>query len=230
MGHSRRRGLCPRAALVFVAWWLSACATTPPVSTVAPPPAWPARAAEIARLDAWDVQARVGIRAGDEGGSVGWHWQRRVDGQRLDFTGPTGKLLFRLDDDASGARAQDADGKHYAARDTESLLYELTGWRLPVAGLQFWARGLPIPEVAHTARFDPQARLIELQQAGWSLNYGDYVRVGALELPRKLELSTAANGDKPIRIKLVVREWLINATAPATPARGTGSNADAAQR
>lgn len=161
------------------------------------------------------MQARVGIRAGEEGGSVGWVWQRRADGQRLDFTGPTGKLLFRLHDDANGARAQDADGKHYAARDTESLLYELTGWRVPVAGLQYWARGLPIPDVAYDARFDAQARLIELTQAGWSLHFGEYAAVDSFELPRKLELHTAAGDDKQIRLKLVIREWQLVDDGPA---------------
>ena len=204
---------------MFVAWFLSACATTQPAGTVAPPPEWPARAAVLARLGAWDVQARVGIRAGDEGGSVGWDWQRRAHNQRLDFTGPTGKLLFRLDEDANGARAQDADGKHYAARDIDSLLHDLTGWRLPVAGLQYWARGLPIPDIPYDARFDAQARMIELTQAGWSLIYREYAAVDAVDLPRKLELHALASDGRQIRLKLVVRAWRLGegATAVSPP-------------
>ena len=173
--------------------------------------------AAIERLSEWDVHARVGIRAGDDGGSVGWDWQRREDGQRLDFTGPTGRLLFRLYDDVSGAHAQDADGKQYAARDVESLLFELTGWRLPVAGLQYWARGLPIPDIPYDARFDAQARLVQLTQAGWSLLYHDYASVGALDLPRKFELQTLANGERAIRLKIVIREWRPVQLAPPPP-------------
>lgn len=174
-----------------------------------PPSAWPARAADLEQLKAWEVRARVGVRTGQEGGSVGWHWQRRADSQQLDFTGPTGKLLFRLHEDAAGARAQDADGKQYFAPDTQALLAELTGWQLPVAGLEYWARGLPIPTLAHAARFDPQARLSELTQAGWSIRFLDYVPVGARELPRKLELRSAGSDEAEIKLKIVISDWLI---------------------
>lgn len=149
---------------------------------------------------------------------MGWHWQRRADAQQLDFTGPTGKLLFRLNEDASGARAQDADGKQYTAADTQTLLAELTGWQLPVAGLAYWARGLPIPNQAHDARFDAQARLIELTQAGWSIRFLDYLALGARELPRKLELRTTGSGDAEIKLKIVIGDWLLtDASTPGKP-------------
>lgn len=150
---------------------------------------------------------------------MGWDWQRRVDGQWLDFTGPTGKLLFRLHDDVQGARAQNADGKQYAAGDVEALLLELTGWRLPVAGLQYWARGLPIPGMPYDARFDARARLLQLTQAGWSLVYREYASVGALELPRKFELETLARDERAIRVKVVIREWRLAdvAALPLSP-------------
>lgn len=191
---------------------LHACTVTPERPLAAEvAPAWRARSAQLEVIDSWELQGRVAVRAGNEGGQMSLHWRQRPASQVLDFSGPLGKRLFHLTQDAHGAQARTSDGTVHQASDAQMLIENLTGWRLPVAALQYWLRGLPLPAVAAATQFDREARLVELMQAGWRVQFLDYMRVEAYELPRKLALSHSADASTAadIEVKLAIERWIL---------------------
>jgi len=97
---------------------------------------------------------------------------------------------------------RDADGKKIRAADAEGLLLQTTGWELPVTGLRYWVRGLPVPRVYASERRDVQGRLLALEQSGWAISYIRYHFIEGVGWPAKLRL---ARDD--VTVKLVIDEW-----------------------
>jgi len=103
---------------------------------------------------------------------------------------------------AAGVVLIDADGKIIRADDAESLLLQTIGWRLPVAGLKYWVRGLAVPGVYASERRDLQGRLLALGQSGWAVSYVRYHSIEGVGWPAKLRL---ARDD--VTLRLVIDEW-----------------------
>lgn len=198
----------PRLALLLVVL-LSGCAA--PVRPPGPESLalWQARQARLATLDTWDLRGRLGVRAGDDGGQASLRWQRRGDRHELDLGAPLGRGMLRFSADATAARARDAEGRTYQAADLSTLVFNLTGWRIPVARLQYWVRGLAAPGAAAVPVLDEAGRLRLLEQAGWRVRIPDYMESGGFELPRRVLLSYPGDdsGVPPIELKLVIESW-----------------------
>lgn len=176
-----------------------------------------ARRAALQSIARWDLRGRVGVRLPDEGAQASLRWRHGDDGEQIDLTGPFGGGHARLQFDARGARLTDARGREHHDADAEALLLRATGWHVPLGGLTYWIRGLPIPEVASAEEIDEYGRLRLLRQLGWDIEFLSYDRVGAHQLPSKLFLARrlpghAADADNArIEVRLVVNSWDIGA-------------------
>jgi outer membrane lipoprotein LolB len=188
------------------AWWfglllLSACATRPP----APPAeraAWQAHRAALETLTHWQVQGRVGVRAGDEGWNASFDWQQQDQEYRIRLRGPFGQGAVELHGNEQGVWLKQADRPAVFALDPETLLEKETGWWLPVSGLNFWLRGLPVPGGPSQYRWDEQGSLAHLEQKGWQIDYRSYRQAGAFRLPDRISIE----GDA-LRVKFVIDAW-----------------------
>jgi outer membrane lipoprotein LolB len=185
---------------------LTACTVAPTRPQAEREQLWQARSAQLAHIDAWDLEGRLAVHAGDQGGQMALRWHRQGETEEVDITGPLGKRLLQLVQDASGARAVDADRRTYAGRDAQSLLFEATGWQIPLSGLNYWVLGLPIPGVPHEQRLDDEGRLESLRQLGWTVRFLDYGRYQGVELPRRLFLEIP---DPALELRLVVQAWTL---------------------
>lgn len=197
-------------SLLFVVSF-TGCALAPPQPPEAVHAAWQARQARLQTVQAWELQGRLAVRAGDQGGHMGLRWRRQPDHDVIDLTGPLGKPLLQLQRDARGAWVRDAEQKTYAAPDPESLVFDLTGWRLPLTGLPYWVRGLPLPDVPMREELDAYGRLKSLHQLGWEVQFQEYATHHGWELPRKLLLrrtETDASGP-PVELRLVIGQWAL---------------------
>lgn len=208
---ARARGLRLVGAACCGAF-LFACAQPERPSTSQPPADWPARSAAVAGLAQWTLQARVAVRMGahdepQQGGQMSLYWRHADASDALEFTGPLGKSVFALTVDVDGARARDERGAWHRGADAERLLYELSGWRIPVTSLQYWIRGIPAPQAPARLAWGEDGELQEISQQQWTVRYREYAPTGALHLPRRLLLSRAVAGEPPIEIKLVIGEW-----------------------
>jgi outer membrane lipoprotein LolB len=104
-----------------------------------------------------------------------------------------------------GVEMRAAEGGVFYADDAETLLYDHTGWRLPVSGLRLWVMGLPDGnrEISQL-RFDEIGRIQLLEQYHWQIQYLQYRQVGMRDLPRKISLQN----DK-LKLRIVIDQWEI---------------------
>lgn len=209
-----RRGL----ALLGLAALAAGCATTPALPPVVNPvAAWQARQVELQPVTAWTIQGRIAMHADNKGWQASVYWVRDGDHQRIDLTGPLGRGHLRLSQDSHGAELRDADQKTWHADNAEQLLYRTTGWRMPLAGLNYWVLGLPAPDSVGHQELDAQGRLKTLVQSGWDIQFLEYTRYGTLDLPSKLFIKSRDGGtdgdqakDNALEVRLIIERWALN--------------------
>ena len=155
-------------------------------------------------LNGFSASGRVSIRAGSDSHYANFGWQAEREADRLSFGNPLGQTLAELEIHyqrglADYAILRDSDGRARSG-EPESLLYESTGMRLPVAGLRWWLQGLPAPGAA-SQRTTAEGTLIE--QDGWQVLASDYSETSpAPRGPRKIVLTR-----DDVTVRIVISEW-----------------------
>ncbi len=182
---------------------LAACAGGPsrpsPPTVVAPVDA-------LASIRNWQVDGRIAIQRGNEGWSATLRWDQHRDGYQVRLIAPLGRGTYELAGDAERVALSVPDGRTFAAADAEALMQEHLGWSLPVAGAEYWMRGLiaPGPEPAYVRR-DEAGQLTDLEQAGWRVSILKRSPSAGFNLPAKLFMHY---GDMKVRI--VVANWTLH--------------------
>lgn len=190
--------------LFFMACAVAGCARIPAETGLAPP-SWEARRDDLLQLRSWALKARVAVRYGDEAATASLFWTQREDEYQLRATAPLGGGAYLLEGRAGAALLRGPGQEFERAGDAETLLLRHLGWRLPVAHLTYWVRGLPSPALPVEAlTLDEENRLGALEQGGWVLQCQDYVSVDGRQLPRRL---TLRNADRSHSARLSIRRW-----------------------
>lgn len=170
---------------------------------------WQQHEAALLPIRHWELRGRLAIRAEDQGGQATLVWRR--DGSRHDIRlgGPLGRGMLQLTQDESGAQLQDAEQRIVRAPSAEELLFRYSGWDLPVENLNYWVRGLPVPDVAMERELNDNGFLKTLRQEAWEVQYQEYVLVDGRNLPRRLSLSNPRKtaGQPAMQVRLVIERW-----------------------
>lgn len=172
--------------------------------------AWQQRLLKLDTLGNWDLRARIAVRVGDDGGQANLHWQHQTQGNDMRLVGAWGKGLLRLSFNHDSAELTDEYGQTASGPDAAELLYNATGWIIPVSNLNAWMAGRPVGNDARTT-LDRYGRLERMTEAGWQIEYQEYQQVGRWELPRRLKLSQLAevDGQRLVTLRLVVSQWQV---------------------
>ena len=178
-------------------------------------PAWQRRVARISAISHWQLAGRMSLRNHETAYQASLRWQRRRDRHDIDLTGPFGSGFVRLRQDRFGAEMRDRDKNVYRAKDVQTLLYQTTGWDLPLQGMKYWVLGLSMPGHQAEKHIDSRGRLLTLKQLGWHIRFIQYQTHAGLELPRKIFLSrqlpAAAKFDEGhhrlLEVRLVISQW-----------------------
>ena len=181
---------------------LAGCAARPPLPGPDAEAAWLAHRAALQALSDWQVQGRVAVRAGEEGWNAHFDWQQHGAAYRIRLRGPFGQGAVELHGNTEGVWLKHSDRPEVFARDPETLLERETGWRLPVAGLTAWLRGLPVGELPADYQWDAHGTLVEINQDGWHIDYSRYQQNGALRLPVRMRLERDA-----LQVRFVIDSW-----------------------
>jgi outer membrane lipoprotein LolB len=169
---------------------------------------WQGHAATLTPLTRWELRGRLAVRVDERGGQATLSWSRETARHVIRLNGPFGSGAVRIVQDASGARLQDAENREIEARSAEELVFLYTGWQLPVAHLDWWLRGLPVPELNAQRELDETGRLKVLRQQHWEVQYQQYARVGRYDLPQRLTLTRSADETAPaLEARFVIDRW-----------------------
>ena len=186
---------------------LSGCAhqnkpqtSTPPVSLED----WSKRQNQIMAIRDWQASGKLGIKVPNDGGSASLQWQQNSSDYQIDLAGPLGMGKMTITGTRDAVTLSQSNRPPQTATTAEELIVKNTGWKIPVAQLTYWIRGLPAP-VATVTRyaFNDQGGLGELEQAGWKITYGEYLQTSKdIPMPGRITAEF-----KDVRLILVLREW-----------------------
>jgi outer membrane lipoprotein LolB len=187
---------------------MAACSTMPKER---PAPAklerqWATHRQDLDRIQSWVISGRLGIQTEDEGWHVSFRWQQGdAELYHINLSGPLGQESAELQGTTRGVTLLLADGHSVSAKDPDELLQRELGWSLPVKGLYYWVRGLPVPGAAETHGLDGQGRLQWLQQSGWHIAYRRYNDFSGNTFPTKIFL------DNPrVKVRMVITDWILS--------------------
>lgn len=147
--------------------------------------------------DEFEFQGRIAVRYRDEASSGNVSWRHRADADEVLLTTPLGQGVARIVRAAGAVTLTTADGKEHRAADAEALTESVLGFRLPLAGLASWVRGVPASGASGAQR-DAEGRIARFEQSGWAIEYLEY----AGRLPARMKLSYPG-----IEIRLAIGEW-----------------------
>ena len=175
------------------------CATVPP----APVGDWGARQAQLRALDAWSLDGRIAVAAGEDGFSGGFDWVQAGERADISIQGPMGGAAIEIRLEGAQLTLQ-ARGASYTDAEARAFIEERFGKgnMLPVSEMRYWLIGVPAPGSAHAEVLGDDRRLASFEQAGWQVRYDRYEAVGGIDLPARIEMATGR-----LRLRVVVSDW-----------------------
>lgn len=158
-------------------------------------------------LTHWEAKGRLAVTQNQKGGNASFVWYQRGDSYEIKLFGPFGSGAVSISGRAGKVVLTEKNGRQTTADSPERLLKKIAGWEVPLTGLSYWLRGLPVPgQPLQTQKLDSNGLLQQLTQQGWEIDYESYSdNNGPLPLPNRLRLK---NG--PLKIKMVVTAWKEN--------------------
>jgi len=154
----------------------------------------------------WSVKARLAISDGQEGGQLAMTWRSTNQANDIRMRGGLMGPRWRLYYESGSAQLSGPQIGQTQGVAPEPLIWEATGWPIPVETLRYWLRGLESPSDQQVRR-DANGRLRSLASDGWQVELESYapIPIGpnrSVFLPMRFELS-----QPPYRIRVVLEDW-----------------------
>lgn len=192
-----------RIAAALLLALLGACTTQPVVPPDEVRARWDSRQEQLRQLDNWQLNGRISLVTADEAWQADLIWAQQQREFDIKLIAPLGQGTLALRGGPGGAELRSSEApRPVRAADAEALLYQQTGWRMPVDGLRYWVRGLPAPGGSPDLKLDGQGRLSWLDQYGWRIEFVRYREVTGTDLPDKIFLRK-----EDLRVRVVIRNW-----------------------
>ncbi len=181
---------------------LAACRTAPPPSFLVLPP-WEVRRPQLQARQHFDLKGRVAVATGREGFNANLRWSQEGARSQLTLEGPLGAGAVQVSASDNELDIVTARGEHLDSAAAHAELAARLGFDPPLPSLRYWVLGVPDPDRPALEELDDRQQHLEhLTQAGWHIDYGLYVAVGAESLPARLTLKRDA-----VRVRLLVEDW-----------------------
>jgi outer membrane lipoprotein LolB len=186
--------------LVACAAVLAGCAAPRPKGASLPAAAasWDERRKDLEQATRWDLDGRAAAALGQQGWQASLNWRQTGADSELHLAGPLGigALMIKVTPaglSLNGAPPSDA---------VVAQLQDRLGFELPLDNLRYWLLGIPDPNTAFELTRNAQDRAARLSQAGWDIEYDDYMPGDGDLLPKRLVLTRAE-----ARVRIAVDRW-----------------------
>ncbi len=160
---------------------------------------WEQRAAELQKLDAWQLDGRAAVAVGTQGWQASLNWRQRGGAAEVHLSGPLGVGALVLKRTAAGLSLNDAAPSDAVL----AQLQERLGFELPIDHLRFWLLGVPDPSAPFELERNTQDRALRMTQDEWAIDYDRYLPVAGDVLPGHLVLSREG-----VRVRIAVDRWV----------------------
>ena len=168
---------------------------------------WKKRQVLVAKKSAWNLNSKVALRYRADHWNFGLKWlQQSANQYVMQIKNPvTGALLAKLTRRNNAVSLLADNGRIYKDTDEERLLQRQAGVKLPLKGMQHWMRGLssPLYKVDKLV-LDTRGRPQVLHQAGWKINYSNYVNNNFDAMPRKVVITRDKDN---VYMKVIAKKW-----------------------
>jgi outer membrane lipoprotein LolB len=187
--------------LVACAAVLAGCAALRPKEPSPPAAAasWDERRKDLEQATRWDLEGRAAVALGQQGWQASLNWRQTGADSELHLAGPLGigALMIKVTPaglSLNGAPPSDA---------VVAQLQDRLGFELPLDNLRYWLLGIPDPNTPFELTRNAQDRAVRLSQAGWNIEYDDYMAGDGDLLPKRLVLTRAE-----ARVRIAVDRWV----------------------
>ena len=177
------------AALLVTLASLVACRTVPPSSPIGA---------------SWEVRRpQLAVAAGGEGFNADLHWIQDGPRSQVTLAGPLGVGGAEITASGNDLTLVTSRGEHVDSDAAHAALAARLGFDPPLSSLRYWILGVPDPAQPAITELDvSQQRLTGLTQAGWRVDYADYVTTGGGTLPARLTLQR-----DNVRVRVLIDNW-----------------------
>lgn len=162
------------------------------------------RQAQLAALPGWSLQGRVAISQQGKGGNGRLDWSQQGDAYRIALSAPVTRQSWQLSGEPGGATIEGLEGGPRSGPDATELLWQSTGWLIPVEGLGDWVRGLAASADAQVSYAD-DGSLRRIVAGGWSIDYQAWQPPadGFPAMPTRIQAERDG-----ARVRLLVDRWI----------------------
>ncbi|MES2825878.1 MAG: lipoprotein insertase outer membrane protein LolB [Pseudomonadota bacterium] len=167
---------------------------------------------QVQAIGNWQAIGKLGVKTPDDGGSATLRWQQQDTAYQIAFNGPLGQGNMSIEGEPGRVTFSGGSNPPQSAKTAEELMFNNTGWNIPVSQLAYWVRGLPDPtkEVTHYT-LNAHGFIEKLDQAGWKITYGEYINTQNLNeiiaMPGRITAEY-----REMRLTLLIREWKLGGT------------------
>jgi outer membrane lipoprotein LolB len=180
---------------------LAGCATVrhaaPGAASAAPAP-WDGRLGQLERAAAWQMEGRAAAALGQQGWQASLNWRQDGSSSDLHLAGPLGVGATEIKVTPTGLSLNGAPPSAAVVTQLEDKL----GFDLPLDTLRYWLLGIPDPGIPFDLTRNGRDRALRLSQAGWTIDYDEYMPSNGDLLPKRLVLSRPT-----ARVRIAVDHW-----------------------
>jgi outer membrane lipoprotein LolB len=190
-----------RLAILICMAALAGCATlrhAPPPPPAGERAAWDARVTELEHAASWRLDGRAAAALGQQGWQASLNWQQNGASSDLHLAGPLGVGATHIKVTPQGLSLNGAPPSTAVVTQLETKL----GFELPLDNLRYWLLGIPDPGVPFDLTRNGQDRALKLSQAGWTIDYDEYMPANGDVLPKRLVLNRS-----DARVKIAIDHW-----------------------
>lgn len=161
-----------------------------------------AREQQLAHVDHWVLQGKLGIYNARDGGSGTFTWTQDGDRYEFVFRLPILGKSYRLTGGPDGAELDGAEGGPQRGPDAESLMRRTLHWEVPLDELRAWVLGLRAQGAQADLSFGNDRLPSVLVQDGWTVSYPAWDTTRQPPLPAKVFAEKP-----PYKVRLAIESW-----------------------
>lgn len=169
------------------------------------------KATDVSQLTQWQASGKLAFITPSDKQSINFVWLQNDADYKVNFNTFLGINVLSIKRDINGIIIS-ADGTDYQSDDPQQLVYELTGWWLPIDELSRWLKAdikanegiISRNSEGYVESFTPSCRQTSCSD-NVELSYSQFQSVERLTLPHRLTIQTQGLTQQTLKIR--VQRW-----------------------